>query len=120
MQIFVGNLPLEYTDADLRSMFEAFGTVRTATIGVNRKTGAPEGYGIVEMPVKHEAREAVKSLRGKDMNGNPLRVRILKPDDPFHSSNLQKAQGLRGGGQFHGDIPYRGSGAIRRGGQRGT
>lgn len=120
MYLFVGNLPLEFTDDELRTMFEAFGAVRSARIGRNAKTSAPEGYGIVEMPVKSEARAAADGLRGKEMQGKPLRVRILKPDDPFHKAATSKKHGTAASGQFTGDIPYRGSGAVRRGGQRGT
>ncbi len=121
MQIYIGNLPTEVTDDELRKMFEEFGTVREAHIGLNKKTQLPEGYGLVEMPVKHEARAAVEGLRGKEMDGKPLRVRILKPDDPFHNAVRQTGQGMAPGSQqFRGDTSYRGSGAIRRGGQRGS
>ncbi len=101
-------------------MFEPFGKVRSANIGLDKKTGASQGYGIVEMPVKSEAREAVKRLRGKDMEGKPLLVRILKPDDPFHNAIKSPGHGAPSPGMFRGDGSYRGSGAIRRGGQRGS
>ncbi len=120
MYLYVGNLPLEFSDDQLRKMFEEFGTVRSARIGKNTKTDAPEGYGIVEMTVKSEARAAVEALRGKDFNGKPLRVKILKPDDPFHKAAAMKKEGPGPAGLFTGDIPYRGSGAVRRGGQRGS
>jgi RNA recognition motif-containing protein len=124
MQIYVGNLPESTTDAELRSMFEKFGQVRAATIGRDKKTGQSQGYGFVEMAIRAEARAAVDSLRGKEMGGKPLRVRILKPGDDFH----QHAMDLHGGGQpgvkvgktFRGDVNYRGSGAIRRSGRRGS
>ena len=120
MHIYVGNLPPEFNDADLRSMFEAFGAVRSANIGQDKKTGTSEGYGIVEMPVKREARAAIDGLRGKEIQGKPLRVRILKLDDPFHTAGKTGGRGFSGGGEFRGDGTYRGSGAVRRGGQRGS
>lgn len=122
MQIYVGNLPLEFTDAELKAMFAEFGTVASAIIGVNKKTGASEGYGIVEMPVRSEARAAADGLRGKDMQGQPLRVKILKPGDPFHNAAVGRGQNYnaKAGATFRGDGSYRGSGAIRRGGQRGS
>lgn len=120
MQILITNIPPELTDAELRTMFEGYGTVHSARIEKDKKTGASEGYGIVEMPVKHEAREAVDALRGKDMQGKPLRVRILKPEDGFRTATKPGGRGLSGGGNFRGDGSYRGSGAIRRGGQRGS
>ncbi len=120
MQIFIGNLPLEYTDVELRSMFEPFGNVTAATVGKDKKTGVSEGYGIVEMPVKHEARAAVEALRGKEMQGKPLRVRVLKPGDDFHTAGRPAGSDMHGSGKFRGDVSYRGAGAIRRGGQRGS
>ena len=119
MQIFVGNLPPEFTDAELKKMFEEFGVVLSANIGQDKKTGVSEGYGIVEMPVKREARASVDALRGKEIKGKPLRVRILKPDDPFHNSTKPAGHSAAAGGQFRGDVAPRGGGAMRRGGQRG-
>ena len=116
MQIYVGNLPPELSDADLRSMFEPFGRVVGASIGKEK------GYGFVEMQKKSEARAAVDALRGKDMQGKPLRVKILKPGDEFlrHAEALHNSAGPKGMRQFRGDGSYRGSGAIRRGGKRGS
>ncbi|MGB5873650.1 MAG: RNA-binding protein [Bacteroidota bacterium] len=126
MQIYVGNLPEEFSDDELRAMFEAHGKVRAATIGREKKDGPSQGYGFVDMPVKSEARTAVESLRGKEMKGKQLRVRALKPGDEFHRHALNVnatskpgAQVPKAGGRFRGDVSYRGSGAIRRGGRRG-
>jgi RNA recognition motif-containing protein len=121
MQIYVGNLPLELTDVELKSIFEAFGTVRSSTIGRDKKTENSEGYGFVEMPVKSEARAAIAGLRGKDMQGKPLRVKAIKPGDEFHqhARNLHGAA-QKGGTGFNPGKQFRGAGAIRRGGQRGS
>ncbi len=120
MQIYVSNLPTTTTDEELRSMFEEFGRVAIAKIGRNKKTNASEGYGIVEMPVKSEVRAAVDALRGKDLNGKPLLVRVLKPGDPFHNVAHPRVGAPGGSRMFTGDGSYRGGGAIRRGGQRGS
>ena len=64
MQIYIGNLSPDVTDEALRAMFEKYGKVRRATIGMN-KEGKSEGYGFVEMPVRSEARDAVEALRGE-------------------------------------------------------
>jgi cold-inducible RNA-binding protein len=115
MQIYVGNLPSEFADADLRSLFEPFGTVRAAKVGEEKE------YGFVEMPVKSEARAAIEGLKGKEMQGKPLRVKALKPGDEFGRKfeALRGNRGLKGGQPFRGDVGHRGSGAIRRGGKRG-
>lgn len=115
MQIFIEQLPLEFTDEELRALFEEFGTVLSAKIGLDKKTGQPQGYGIVEMPGKREARASVDGLRGKEIQGKTLRVRIMKPDDPFHTAAKPGRQSF--GGQVRGGGS---GGAIRRGGQRGS
>ena len=124
MQIYIGNLPLDYTDEQLRSLFEPHGTVRRATIGRDNKTAESQGYGFVEMPVKSEGHAAIEALRGKELADKPLLVRAIKPGDDF----LQHAAATHGGAQpglkstkpFQGNVGARGAGAIRRGGQRGT
>ncbi len=116
MQIYVGNLPVEFTDAELRSMFEAFGKVLEASIGKEK------GYGFVEMVKKSEIRAAVDGLRGKEIEGKPLRVKVLKPGDEFHkqAQSLHGNGGVKGGLKVRGTGGMRGGGAIRRGGQRGS
>ena len=115
MHIYVGNLPVEFTDAELKSLFEAFGKVMAASIGKEK------GYGFVEMQKKSEARAAAEGLRGKDMQGKPLRVKVLKPGDEFHkhAEALHGNSAFKGVRQSQGGGAFRGSGAIRRGGQRG-
>ena len=124
MQIYVGNLPPEFSDEELRKLFEAHGKVRAATVAREKKMESLQGYGFVEMPAKSEARAAIEALRGKDIRGHALRVKALKPGDEFHSHALDlhntALQGkTRPPKQFRGDVGYRASGAIRRGGKRG-
>jgi RNA recognition motif-containing protein len=116
MQIYVGNLPVEYEDDDLRSLFEPYGKVRAANVGQEK------GYGFVEMPVKSEGRAAIEALRGRDMQGKPLRVKAIKPGDEFERQfhSLRGNKGPKGVPTFRGDIGHRASGAIRRGGKRGA
>ncbi|MBM2840551.1 MAG: RNA-binding region [Bacteroidetes bacterium] len=78
MQIYVGNLPLSHSDDDLRALFQPHGIIRSAAVGRDKKTGESQGYGFVEMPVKSEARAAIEALRGKELDGKPLRVRALR------------------------------------------
>jgi RNA recognition motif-containing protein len=126
MQIYVGNLAPGLSDEDVRALFTPFGTVASAVVGKD-KDGAPEGYALVVMPVKSEARAAADELRGKEIDGKPLRVRILKPGDEFHDRvHLLKAQASGGSTGFvksqryRGDLNTRGSGSIRRSGKRGS
>lgn len=72
-KIYVGNLPFTATDAEVRTLFEAHGTVDSVALINDRDTGRPRGFGFVEMP-RADAARAIQALNGKDMGGRPLRV----------------------------------------------
>ncbi len=124
MQIYIGNLPATATDETLKKMFVPHGTVKAASIAKD-KDDKPQGYGFVEMPVKSEARKAIEALRGKEVEGKPLLVRALKPDDAFHQHAIAMQGGSRSGAAFSGKAPRgniapRAGGAVRRSGKRGS
>jgi RNA recognition motif-containing protein len=79
MKIFVGNLSYETTDDDLRTAFEAFGTVESATVLKDRYSGEPRGFGFVEMLNVSDARAAINGMNGKDLKGRPLTVNEALP-----------------------------------------
>jgi RNA recognition motif-containing protein len=79
MNIYVGNLPYEYSDEELRAEFEAFGQVESASIIMDRLTGRSRGFGFVEMPVKSEAISAIQGVDGKDIGGRKLKVNEARP-----------------------------------------
>ncbi|MDH7512311.1 MAG: RNA-binding protein [Clostridiales bacterium] len=81
MNIYVGNLLREATEADLRQAFEAFGQVTSVKIITDRYTGDPRGFGFVEMPNHQEAKAAVSGLNGKDLKGRTLKVNEARPRD---------------------------------------
>lgn len=74
MKIYIGNLGRETTVAELRCLFEAYGTVTSVTIsydgtGLSRES---RGFAFIEMPSDTEAQEALKALDGGQMNGRLL------------------------------------------------
>ena len=72
-KIYVGNLPFSATDAEVRELFAAHGTVESVSIITARDTGRPRGFGFVEMS-RADASRAIQNLNGKDLGGRPLRV----------------------------------------------
>ena len=74
MNIFVGNLAFTSTEAELRQLFEAYGTVDTVRIMTDRETGRPRGFGFVEMPNTAEAQAAIDGLQGATLGGRTLTV----------------------------------------------
>jgi cold-inducible RNA-binding protein len=78
-KIFVGNFSFSLTEGELRSMFEPFGAVDSATVVTDRATGRSRGFGFVEMPSNEEAEKAIAALNGKDSGGRALTVNEARP-----------------------------------------
>ena len=79
MNIYVGNLSFEVTDEDLRSAFEEFGQVESATVVKDKFSGRSRGFGFVEMPTSDEANAAISGLDGSDLKGRNLKVNEARP-----------------------------------------
>ena len=78
-RLYVGNLTYGTTDATLRQMFEAFGTVTSAQIIMDRDTGRSKGFGFVEMSSDQEAQAAIAALNGQQVDGRALTVNEARP-----------------------------------------
>ena len=111
--IYVANLPYSSGDDELRSTFEAYGTVDKATVIKDRDTGRSRGFGFVEMPNDDEADAAIENLNGSEVSGRPLTVNEARPRAPRPSGG--GGGGYSGGGGGGG---YRGGGGGG-GGYRG-
>ena len=79
MNIFVGNLAFTATEQELRTCFEAYGTVETVRIMTDRDTGRSRGFGFVEMPDATEAQAAIDGLNGTSLEGRMLTVTEARP-----------------------------------------
>ena len=110
MNIFVGNLAHASTEDDLRKEFETFGVVSKVSILKDKFTGAPRGFGFVEMASNTEAQAAMDALNGKDFMGRPLNVNEARPktDAPRGGGNRSG-----GGGGWDRDRGGRSSGRDR-------
>lgn len=75
MLIYVDNLSLETTEADLHTVFEVFGKVETTKVIRNGFSGKSKGFGFINMPAKAEAREAISFLNGTDLRGKALIIK---------------------------------------------
>jgi RNA recognition motif-containing protein len=71
--LYVGNLPFNATETDVKTLFERHGQVDSVKLISDRETGKPRGFCFVDMP-QNEAQAAIQALNGFQMNGRPLRV----------------------------------------------
>ncbi len=79
MKLLIRNLARTTTEAELRTLFEAHGAVQSCTLVIDPKTGGSKGFGFVEMPKPGEAKAAIKTLNGRDVAGNKIRVKKAGP-----------------------------------------
>jgi RNA recognition motif-containing protein len=72
-KIYVGNLPFTATDAEIRTLFAAHGTVDSVSLPVDRESGRPRGFAFVEMS-QADASRAIQNLNGTNLGGRALKV----------------------------------------------
>lgn len=103
-KLYVGNLPYDVTEDDLRGLFAQAGEVKEVALITDRATGRSKGFGFVEMATQADAEKAIQTLNNHDLGGRALKVSMARPREE------------RGGG-----AGYRGGGGRRggRGEQRG-
>ena len=75
MKLLVRNLDRNTTEAELRTLFEAFGKVQSCTVVMDVYTNKSKGFGFVEMPSPGESKAAVVNLNGKEVGSNRIRVK---------------------------------------------
>jgi len=73
MNIYVGNLPQNIGEEDLRELFGEYGQVDSVKIIKDFQTGRPKGFGFVDMS-QEDGQKAVEALNESDFNGNTLIV----------------------------------------------
>ena len=79
MNIFVGNLGPDVTEAELDELFRPFGQVHSVQLMRELFTGKLRGFGFVEMPGKQQSLAAIAGLNGKELAGRPLQVNEARP-----------------------------------------
>jgi len=79
MNLYVGNLVFQTTEAELRQLFGEFGTVVKAAIVMDRETGRSKGFGFVEMSSKEEGQAAIAATNGKEIGGRKITVNEARP-----------------------------------------
>lgn len=82
-RLYVGNLPYQCEEAQLRALFEQDGRqVEEVKIVTDRETGRPRGFAFVEMSTDSQAQAAVNALHGKPFGGRPLTVSEARERTP--------------------------------------
>ena len=62
-------------------MFEEYGAVQSCSLVMDKETGHSKGFGFVEMPKPGEAKAAIKTLNGLEVDGFKIRVKKAESND---------------------------------------
>ncbi len=79
MSVFVGNLPYEVSQEDLKGVFKEYGTVKSVRLPTDRETGKTRGFAFVEMSSDEEESKAIEELDGAEWVGRSLKVSKARP-----------------------------------------
>ena len=122
MNLYVGNLLFDVTEAELKELFSPYGEVTEVRLIMDKFSGKTKGFGFIEMPSKEEAEKAIAELNGKDMRGRAMTVNEAKPKTD-HGGRGGGGRGGYGGGRSggggRGGYGGGGGGGSRDGGRGG-
>ena len=84
IRLFVGNLPYNVTETELREFFSAVGSLSYIYLPVDRETGKLRGFAFIEFSDPAHTEAAIRSLNNHLFKGRPLVVREarVKEDRP--------------------------------------
>lgn len=114
MNIYVGNLPHDISEDDLRQAFEVFGKVTSATVIKDIFSGTSKGFGFVEMPAKAEAQAAINGLNSKELKGKMIVVNEARPREEKRRGGGGRGSSGGGGGRGGRGSSGGGGGGRRR------
>ncbi len=89
MKILIRNLPKAISESDMKEMFEAFGTIQSCSLVMDKDNGSSKGFGFVQMPKQGEAKAAIKNLNGKMVEGQKIRVKKAEATASTPSKNSE-------------------------------
>jgi RNA recognition motif-containing protein len=96
-KLYVGNLSFNATEAQVREMFEEYGTVESIAWITDRETGRFRGFAFVEME-ESAANAAIKALDQQMMDGRALKVNEAKPPADKGGGGFNRGGQRSGGG----------------------
>src|SRR5262247_288561 len=82
VRLFVGNLPYDATEDEIRQHFSAVGPLSYVSIPLDRETGKKRGFAFVEFADEQQAQEAIRLFNNQAFKGRPLAVNEARAKEP--------------------------------------
>jgi len=74
IRLYVGNLPFNVTEEELREHFSTIGSLSYLSIPTDRETGKQRGFAFVEFKDRAQADEAIRRFNNQSFQGRSLSV----------------------------------------------
>src|ERR1051325_4320637 len=74
VRLFVGNLPYDATEDEIRSHLSSVGNLAYGFVPVDRETGKKRGFAFVEFADGAQAQEAIRQFNNQPFKGRSLAV----------------------------------------------
>ncbi|MCK5716254.1 MAG: RNA-binding protein [Thiomargarita sp.] len=91
MKLLIRNLSRDTTEVALKALFEAYGTVQSCDLVLDKTTGNSKGFAFVAMPKAGEAKVAMKNLNNKNISNNIIRVKKAE-DKKISQSEIKETR----------------------------
>lgn len=89
-KLYVGNLPLSASSNYLEEAFSSCGQVENVKMIIDKITGRPNGFALVEMGNQTEVQSVINKYNGTDYEGKLLKISKAKPMQKRSNNNRPK------------------------------
>jgi len=79
MKLFIGNLPYNVTEQEVRKLFSEYGDVVEANLVLDHFSGQPKGFAFIEMSTRSGGQQAMESLNKMTYKSRNLVCNEAKP-----------------------------------------
>jgi RNA recognition motif-containing protein len=100
VRLFVGNLPYDATENEIRDHFAPVGNLSYVSIPLDRETGKKRGFAFVEFADAEQAQAAIRQFNNQPFKGRALAVNEARAREagPRPAGGFRPSPGLRPGG----------------------
>lgn len=85
-RLFVGGLPYNTTEEELKGIFEKIGPINSCSIITDKFTNQSKGFAFVEMTNDADGDIAIEKVNNTELGGRKIMVSVAKPREERGSS----------------------------------
>nr|KYP71988.1 hypothetical protein KK1_011273 [Cajanus cajan] len=89
-EVFIGGLPRDVCEDDLRELCEPMGDILEVRLMKDRDTGENKGYAFVAFKTKEVAQRAIEEIHNKEFKGKTLRCSLSETKHRLFIGNVPK------------------------------